>query len=331
MDDREDELEDSDEEDWDGHRGKHDQKKEKKVQSTPLEGKSGGSKQKAAALELVPYSQAPSIPSAPLGSIPPTVLNQYGSNLTVSGDIFPAIAKIITPGRQSLPPCDQIVSVDGDNRPVSQAVEISMSAEEGFVSGGSATTLGKARNLSALEKEEIGWESTSSWETNPAAIQAREHWSKSNADRPSRNISPVLEEVAVHLDFSSNSEAAKVVSPLADGSVVPALAAKVSRAPRSRENLVELARKSAHGQGLTEGSVLDRAIRRSAEKDASTLCKSLSDFSVLNKASDSYLLEVAADCAVLFPVDLGDPKSFPYCELKSWPRLSWLLPETRLN
>jgi hypothetical protein len=96
-----------------------------------------------------------SIPSAPLGVIPLIALNQYGSNLTVSGDIFPAIAKIITPGRQSPPPCDQVVSADGEIPPVSQAVEISMSVEEGFISGGSAPTLGKARNLSALEKEEI--------------------------------------------------------------------------------------------------------------------------------------------------------------------------------
>jgi hypothetical protein len=113
--------------------------------------------------------------------------------------------------------------------------------------------------------------------------------------------------MAVHLGFFGDSEAAKVVSPLEDGSVVPALAAKVSRAPRSRADPVESARKSARGQGLTEGSVLDRAIRRSAEKDAGTLSKTLSDFSVLNKASDSHLLEVASDCAVLFPADLSDP------------------------
>jgi hypothetical protein len=136
--DKEDELEDSDEEDWDGRRGKHDQKKEKKVQSASLEGKSSGSKQKAVALELVPYSQASSVPLAPLGSIPPTTLNQYGSNLTVSGDIFPTITKIITPGRLPPPPCDQFVSDEGEIPPVSQAVEISMSAEEGFISGDSA-------------------------------------------------------------------------------------------------------------------------------------------------------------------------------------------------
>jgi hypothetical protein len=175
-----------------------------------------------------------------------------------------------------------------------------MSAEEGFISGGSVPTLGKARNLSSLEKEEFGWESTSSWETNHAMIQAHERRIKSNADRPSRNISLVLQEVAVHLDFSGNSEAAKVVAPLAEGSVVPALASKVSRVPRSRADPVESARKSADEQGLTEESVLDRAIRRSAEKDAGTLSKTLSDFFVLNKASDSHLLEVATYCVVKY-------------------------------
>jgi hypothetical protein len=136
---------------------------------------------------------------------------------------------------------------------------------------------------------------------------AREHQSKSNADHPSLKCNLVLQEVAVHLDFSGDSEAVKASSPLADGSVVSALAAKVSRAPRSKTDPVESARKSARGQGLTEGSVLGRAIRRSVEKDAGTPSKSIHDFSILSKASDSHLLEVAADYAVLFPADIGDP------------------------
>jgi hypothetical protein len=136
---------------------------------------------------------------------------------------------------------------------------------------------------------------------------ARERRSKSNADRPSLKCNPVLQEVVVHLDFSGDSKAVKSTSPLAVGSVVPALAAKVSRASRSKADPMESARKNARGQGLMEGSVLDRAIRRSAEKDAGTSSKSIHDFSSLSKASDSHLLEVAADCAVLFPADIGDP------------------------
>jgi hypothetical protein len=135
----------------------------------------------------------------------------------------------------------------------------------------------------------------------------RERRSKSNADRPSLRCNPVLQDVAVQLDFSGDSEAVHEASPLAVGAVIPALAAKVNRAPRSKAEPVDAARKSSRGQGFTEGSVLDRAIRRSAEKDSGTYSKSIHDFSILSKASDSHLLEVAADCAVLFPADLGDP------------------------
>jgi hypothetical protein len=187
------------------------------------------------------------------------------------------------------------------------AVEISFSADDGFASGGSAPTQGKAMRLSAQDQEDIGWESPSSWDANPAVMLDRERQSKNNADRPSMRCNPVLQEVAVQLDFYGDSEAVKVDSPLAVGAVIPALAAKVNRAPRSKADPVEAARKSARGQGLTEGSVLDRAIRRTAEKDSGTYSKSIHDFSILSKSSDSHLLEVAADCAVLFPADLGDP------------------------
>jgi hypothetical protein len=52
-------------------------------------------------------------------------------------------------------------------------------------------------------------------------MQAHERRSKSNADHPSRTISPVLQEVAVHLDFSGDSEAAKVVSGLLEAGQIP--------------------------------------------------------------------------------------------------------------
>jgi hypothetical protein len=301
--DKEDDLEDSDEEEWDGRRGKHDKKKEKKDQPAPMEGKSSGSKVKMMSLELVAVSQASPLHSAIIETIPPSALNQYGSNLTAAGDIFPAIAKIITPGK--FPASPGVLAAADEGEP--SAVEISFSADDGFTSGGSAPTQGKAKRLSAQEREEIGWESPSSWEATPAAMLDRERRSKSYADHPSLKCNPVLQDVAVQLDFSGDSEAVKASSPLAVGAVVPALAAKVSRAPRSKADSVEAARKSARGQGLTEGSVLDRAIRRSAEKDAGTSSKSIHDFSILSKPSDSHLLEVAADCAVLFPADLGDP------------------------
>jgi hypothetical protein len=223
--------------------------------------------------------------------------------LTATGDIFPTITKIITPGNFLASPGVLASMEEGEP----SAVEISFSVDDGFTSGGSSPTQGKAMRLSGQDHEDIGWESPSSWEANPAGMLDRERRSKSNTDRPSLRCNPVLQEVAVQLDFSGDSEAVKVASPLPVGAVIPALAAKVSRAPRSKVDPVDTARKSARGQGLTEGSGLDRAICRSAEKDSGTYSKSIHDFSILSKASDSHLLVVAADCAVLFPADLGDP------------------------
>jgi hypothetical protein len=110
-----------------------------------MEGKSSGGKVKTTTLEMVPVS-------ATLEAIPTSALNQYGSNLTAAGDIFPAIAKIITPGR--FPSSSGMLAVAAKGEP--SAVEILMSAEDGFISGDSAPTLGKAKRLSAQEREEIG-------------------------------------------------------------------------------------------------------------------------------------------------------------------------------
>jgi hypothetical protein len=87
--------------------------------------------------------------------------------------------------------------------------------------------------------------------------------------------------------------------------VIPELAAMVARVPRSRASLVDASRKSAHGQGLTEGPVLERAMRAAVDKDPSN--KPLSSFVVLQDISSNLLLSVAKDSCVVFPSTAGSP------------------------
>jgi hypothetical protein len=86
--------------------------------------------------------------------------------------------------------------------------------------------------------------------------------------------------------------------------VVPELAAVVVRAPRSRAYPVDSARKSARGQGLAEGPVLERAMKVAARTHPGS-SKTISDFSVLHKVSDEHLLAVAAESSIVFPSAAG--------------------------
>ncbi|KAK1617796.1 hypothetical protein QYE76_023313 [Lolium multiflorum] len=57
---------------------------------------------------------------------------------------------------------------------------------------------------------------------------------------------------------------------LLEDSPIPALGATVARAPRSKAVPAQADRKSARGKGLTDGPVLERAIRYTADKNASS-------------------------------------------------------------
>jgi hypothetical protein len=112
---------------------------------------------------------------------------------------------------------------------------------------------------------------------------------------------------------------------LLEDTPIPALGAAVARAPRSKATPVEATHKSARGKGLTEGSVLDRAIllKNAADKDSGT-CKPdnkaassahtgtpippLSAFAVLQDAPLDSLLKVAKESCILFKSAEGSPE-----------------------
>ncbi|KAK1617512.1 hypothetical protein QYE76_023029 [Lolium multiflorum] len=112
---------------------------------------------------------------------------------------------------------------------------------------------------------------------------------------------------------------------LLEDAPIPALGATVARAPRSKATPVEATRKSARGKGLTEGTVLQRAIllKNAADKanDSSTPAKKaasptttgtpeppLSDFSILQSVPLDSLLKVAKDSCILFDSTKGSPE-----------------------
>jgi hypothetical protein len=69
---------------------------------------------------------------------------------------------------------------------------------------------------------------------------------------------------------------------------------------------MESARKSVRGQGLTEGSVLERAMRATANKDPGT-SKSIADFAVLQEVPVDHLLAIAKDSSIVFSSAAGPP------------------------
>jgi hypothetical protein len=169
-------------------------------------------------------------------------------------------------------------------------------------------TPGKAKSLSEEEKKEIDWQSPTPAEREDETLREKERRSKSNNDRPCKVSYPDLAAVATHLEFTNdNVSASKLVGDqLQGGQVIPELAAPVARAPRSRASPVEASRKSAHGQGLTEGPMLERAMRAAAEKDPGN-SKPLSSFAFLQDTSFDLLLSVAKDSCVIFPSAAGTP------------------------
>ncbi|XP_051217813.1 uncharacterized protein [Lolium perenne] len=82
---------------------------------------------------------------------------------------------------------------------------------------------------------------------------------------------------------------------------IPALGAAVARAPRSRAPPAEALRKSARAKGATEGPVLERAMRATAEKN------SMAKVSIEPSASPADN-EVAATPSSVTPAPAVEPK-----------------------
>ncbi|KAK1693865.1 hypothetical protein QYE76_010562 [Lolium multiflorum] len=242
-DDKEDDCDETDEDRWDGRRGKH-LKDKRATASAPSAG--GGGPRKS-----VPLAAAPSSPSASLPDgdaalnlrIPASACSRYGTNLTSTGNIFPLVAQII---KASVPTSSEHQSSDlSDSELVRQ---LDLADDPGLVEKVSPTQ-GKAKKLSEAEREEVGWVTPPSASSDQEYRRDSERRSKSNHDRPSRKL---MLEVAATLSTEETQPTPPVLGlhlapalslggspPLGQllllDAPIPALGAAVARAPRSKE------------------------------------------------------------------------------------------------
>ncbi|KAK1670007.1 hypothetical protein QYE76_058166 [Lolium multiflorum] len=91
-DDKDEDNEETDEDRWDGYRGRH-RKNDKEVSSAPAGGAGGPGRKSCARATLASTVQV-TAPSSNV-QLPASVFSQYGTNLTETGDIFPMMAKIM--------------------------------------------------------------------------------------------------------------------------------------------------------------------------------------------------------------------------------------------
>jgi hypothetical protein len=189
----------------------------------------------------------------------------------------------------------------------------------------------KAIRLSQEDREAAGLGSPSPQASKEQLLCDSEKRSKSNHDRPSRRL---MLEATMAVDASvvdQNSPASTlglhqafaiahnttVRQLLLEDSPIPALGATVARAPCSKAAPARAERKSTRGMGLTDGPVLERAVRIAADKNDTT--KSLAnktatttsspqilgtspiaEFTAFQDSSVEHLLHVAKDSCILF-------------------------------
>jgi hypothetical protein len=322
-DDKDEDYEETDEERWDGRRGHHIRKDSRGSASAPAGGQGPR--------KSVPLGSSPVSPSACLPpndkvlspQIPASARSQYGSNLTPTGNIFPLVAQIIKSAK--LPP------------PIASDDSLCVDLSEDPASDGHSPTPGKALHLSEAEREEVGWTSPSQGASDQEYLRNSEQRSKLNHDRPSRKLMLEAASAAANtptpasglhqapaissVNISSNNEG----QPLLLDAPIPALGAPVARGPRSKASPAEAMRKSARAKGTSDGPVLERAIRATADKnnldktaksaiDTTTPSSSTpapgnspSAFVAFQHSSLDHLLKVAKDSCILFKSSEGPP------------------------
>jgi hypothetical protein len=213
-----------------------------------------------------PASPSACCPVAPCDlslQIPASARSQYGTNLTPTGNIFPLVAKIIQSTVSSTPEAVQL-SPDAASSEDSLCEEL---PEDSPPKTHTSPTPGKALNLSAVERAEVGWSSPTSGASDQEYLRNSEQRSKRNHDRPSRKL--MLEAAAAVAEPASPPATGLLQAPairqdsataadqrLLLDAPIPALGAPVARAPRSKASPAEALRKSARSKGTSDGQVL---------------------------------------------------------------------------
>jgi hypothetical protein len=269
------------------------------------------------------------LPTSPV-KLPSSAFSQYGSNLTEAGDIFPMMAKIMNIAVELPQPQTPSGSLDSEPPQASLSI-ICDSPEDPKDAGQSDPTPRKALRLSQADREEVGLESPSPQSSKEQLQRDSEKSSKNNHDRPPRRL---MLEAALAANATVVDQHSRAINPglhqapaiarhptvrqlLLEDSPIPALGATVARAPRSKAIPAHAERKSARGKGLTDGPVLERAVRLTADKNTMTKPSTdkaaptssspqvlgtppLADFTAIQDSSVQHLLQVAKDSCILF-------------------------------
>jgi hypothetical protein len=253
------------------------------------------------------FASAPAAcPASPVISTPVSVsskllgFNEYGSNLTCSPTFAAKLAAVASPAPPS-PPHKKTISL----------VSVSSQDEGEEVCN---FTADKASKLSDAERQEIGWESPDEWEFENETLAER--CKKLNLRRPFQKLSnakkkalmqesPVL-PVAPEPKISASAPPLECLSPSSKISSTGVSPPKVAPTPSSS------ARCSARTQGSKSESILQKAVRVTAEKNAPGMSSlpSLvsSDFVLLSARSDAHLIAVAADVGLAINPSVGSPE-----------------------
>jgi hypothetical protein len=142
---REDDCEETDDDRWDGRRGKH-LKEKRATASAPDKG--GRGPRKSVPLNAAPFS--PPVDDAALLTIPASARSQYGSNLTPTGNIFPLVAQII---KASVPTTSKHQPPEASDSDLLLQLDL----PEDLTSGeGVSPTPGKALRMSEEDRADVG-------------------------------------------------------------------------------------------------------------------------------------------------------------------------------
>ncbi|KAK1698474.1 hypothetical protein QYE76_015171 [Lolium multiflorum] len=164
-------------------------------------------------------------------------------------------------------------------------------------------TPGKALRMSQEDREAAGLGSPSPLAAKEQLLRDSEKRSKNNHDRPSRRLMLEMAQAADTTVVDQNSPAgtvelhrapaivhnSSVRQLLLEDSPIPELGATVARAPRSKAVPAHAERKSARGKGISDGPVMERAVRIAADKNDMT--KSVASKTASTSSSPQILVD----------------------------------------
>jgi hypothetical protein len=254
------------------------------------------------------FASAPAAcPVSPVISTPVSVssklpkFNEYGSNLTCSPTFGAKLAAAVSPAPPS-PPSKKPISL----------VSVSSQDEGEEVCN---FTVEKACKLTEAERQEIGWESPDEWEFENETLAKR--CKKLNLCHPFHKLSDakkkaLMQESPVCPSAPKVKTSVSVAPPLESMSPSSKISISGPTPSKPASTPSSSARCSARTHGTKSESILQKAVRVTAEKNAPSMSSfpSLvsSEFVLLSSCSDAHLLAVAADVGMVINPSVGSPE-----------------------